>query len=130
MLLPCKLSTGDGKYELAVLDEDDDLENGEESQGMVDTSGLHLQMARPASLDESLLKRGVLLRLGLGWFGGVVTRRAHEASRKAYYYHRVMLEEDPSTLINKSKQQYMCIYNGCIICKGTSFPCSADHEQI
>ena len=39
----------------------------------------------------------MLLRLGLGWFGGVITRRAQEASRRAYDY-RIMLEEDQSTL--------------------------------
>ena len=68
-----------------------------ESQGMNVSSGFHLQEARQAMLDESLLKRGVLLRLGLGWFGGVITRRAQEASRRAYDY-RLMLKEDQSTL--------------------------------
>ena len=60
LLLPCLQGTGDGKYELALLDENDDPENGEETQGMDVPSGFHLQEARPASLDESLLKRGVI----------------------------------------------------------------------
>ena len=55
-----------------------------ESQDMNVASGFHLQEARQAMLDESLLKRGVLLRLGLGWFGEVVTRRAQGASHRAY----------------------------------------------
>ena len=38
---------------------------------MIVTSGLHLQMSRPASSDESLLKQGVLLGLGLDCFGGL-----------------------------------------------------------
>ena len=71
LLLSCKQSSGDGKYELTVLDEDDDLEKRQESQGIVVTSGLHLQVSRAASLDESLLKRGVLLRLELDCFGGL-----------------------------------------------------------
>ena len=34
-------------------------------------SGFHLRAARPpVSLDKSSLKRGVLLKLGLGCFGG------------------------------------------------------------
>ena len=44
-----------------------------------------------------LLIRGVLLSLGLGWFGGVIARRAQESSRRTSNY-RAILEEDQSTL--------------------------------
>ena len=37
------------------------------------------------------------MRLRLGWFGGVITRKAQEASRRTYAY-RIMLEEDQSTV--------------------------------
>ena len=79
------------------LDEDDDLTDGEDIQAMEIPSGFRLQASAPAALDGLLLKRGVLLRLGLGWFGGVITRRAQERNRSVYDY-RVMLETDESTL--------------------------------
>ena len=46
--------------------------------------------------DDSLVGRGVLLRMGLGWFGGKIMRRAQERTRDKYDY-RVMLNEDEST---------------------------------
>ena len=47
-------------------------------------------------LDDSLVGRGLLLRMGLGWIGGKITRRAQERTRDKYDY-RVMLNEDEST---------------------------------
>ena len=82
-LLPCLQSTGYGKDELALLDKNDNLKDGKESRGMDVPPRFHLQEARPASLDDSLLKRGVLVRLGLGWLGGVIAGRPQEASRRA-----------------------------------------------
>lgn len=58
--------------------------------------GFRLQPSPPPALDQSLVKRGVLVRLGLGWFGGLITRRAHQRSRCGYDY-RVMLHADGST---------------------------------
>ena len=52
--------------------------------------------SRPERLDDSLVGRGVLLRMGLGWFGGKIMRRAQERTRDKYDY-RVMLNEDEST---------------------------------
>ena len=43
-----------------------------------------------------LVQRVVLLRMGLGWFGGKITRRAQACTRDKYDY-RVMLNEDEST---------------------------------
>ena len=42
------------------------------------------------------MKRGVLVKLGLGWFGGLILRRAHPPSRDVYDY-RVVLHCDGST---------------------------------
>ena len=38
--------------------------------------GFRLEESRPAALliDNSVVRRGVLVRLGMGWFGGVFTR--------------------------------------------------------
>ncbi|CAN0166814.1 unnamed protein product, partial [Pylaiella littoralis] len=64
--------------------------------GMSIPDGFQLQPSPPPALDQSLVKRGVLVKLGLGWFGGVLTRRAHHGSRDNYDY-RVTLHSDGST---------------------------------
>ena len=46
-------------------------------------------------IHDSLVRRGVLLCMGLGWLGGKITRRAQELT-KDKYGHRVMLNEDES----------------------------------
>jgi len=81
---------------LATLDDDDELAPGEELRGMEIPIGFRLQISRPERLDDSLVGRGVLLRMGLGWFGGKIMRRAQERTRDKYDY-RVMLNEDEST---------------------------------
>ena len=60
------------------------------------SKGFRLQLSPLPALDQSLVKRGVLVRLGLGWFGGVITRRAHQISRCEYDYC-VILHADGST---------------------------------
>ena len=41
---------------------------------------------------------GVFLKLGPGWFGGVITRRVHRKSRRDSYDYRVILQKaDTST---------------------------------
>ena len=48
-------------------------------------------------LDQSGVQRGVLfVRLGLRWFGGVITRREHQKSRHGHDY-RVMLQAEQRT---------------------------------
>ena len=58
--------------------------------------GFQLQRSPPSALDQSLVKRGVLVKLGLGWFGVFISRRSHPASRDVYDY-RVVLHCDGST---------------------------------
>lgn len=58
--------------------------------------GFQLQGSPPSALDQSLVKRGVLVKMGLGWFGGVISRRSHPASRDVFDY-RVVLHCDGST---------------------------------
>ena len=81
---------------LATLDDDDELAPGEELRGMEIPIGFRLQISRPERLDDSLVGRGVLLRMGLGWFGGKIMRIAQDRTRDKYDY-RVMLNEDEST---------------------------------
>ena len=55
-----------------------------------------VQESPPNDLDSSLLRSGVLVRLGMGWFGGLITRPSQERTRHQYD-NRVHLEEDQST---------------------------------
>ena len=48
-----------------------------------------------AALDHALVKRRVLVRLGMGWFGGLITRQSEEQTSNVYDY-RVHLEQDQS----------------------------------
>ncbi|CAN0112036.1 unnamed protein product, partial [Ascophyllum nodosum] len=63
--------------------------------GMVVPDGFRLQESRPAARDSSLVKRGVLLRLSMGWFCGLKTRQSQERTKHVYDY-RVHLAEDQS----------------------------------
>ena len=49
---------------IATLDDDDELAPGEELRGMEIPIGFRLQISRPEGLDDSLVGRGVLLRMG------------------------------------------------------------------
>ena len=51
---------------------------------------------RPPVLDQSSVQCGVFVKLGLGWFGGVITRRVHQKWRHDHDY-RVILQADRST---------------------------------
>ena len=42
----------------------------DEAIGIVIPDGFRLQDSRTAALDNSVVKRGVLVRLSMGWFGG------------------------------------------------------------
>ena len=68
----------------------------DEAIGMVVPDGFRLQESRPAAVDSSLVKRGVLVRrLSMGWFGGLITRHSQERTKHVYDY-RVHLVEDQS----------------------------------
>ncbi|CAB1097920.1 unnamed protein product [Ectocarpus sp. CCAP 1310/34] len=59
--------------------------------------GFRLQASPPPTLDQSIVKRGVLVKLGLYWFGGVISRRSHPASRQEYDYRVILHCCDEST---------------------------------
>ena len=58
----------------------------DEAIGMVIPDGFRLQESRPrpAALDNSLVKRGVLGSLSMGWFGGLITRKSQERTKELY----------------------------------------------
>ena len=82
--------------ELALLDEDDSMDPEDEIHGLEIPDGYRLQASKSAALDSSLLQRGVLVRLGMGWFGRSITRQSQERTRHLYDY-RVHLELGQST---------------------------------
>ena len=55
---------------------------------MVVPDGFRLQESRPAALDDSLVKCGVLLiaKLGMGWSGGLITRKSQERTKAVHDY--------------------------------------------
>ena len=57
---------------------------------------LHSSVSTPAALDSFLLQRGVFVRLGMGWFGGLTTRQCQQRTRHLYD-NRVYLERNQST---------------------------------
>ena len=76
-----------------LLDDEDDMSPEDEAIGMVIPDGFRLQGSRPAALDNYLVNRGVSVRLGMGWSGGLITRKSQERTKHVYDY-RVHLEAD------------------------------------
>lgn len=65
--------------ELVLLDDDDTMaadDPDDEIRGMEIPGGFCIQQFKPATFDSSLLQRGVLVRLGMGWFGALITRQS------------------------------------------------------
>ena len=62
---------------------------------MVIPDGFRLQESRPAALENSLVKRGVLVTIRMGWFGFLITRKSQERAKELYDY-RLHLEENQS----------------------------------
>ncbi|CAN0582865.1 unnamed protein product, partial [Ectocarpus sp. 12 AP-2014] len=83
----------DSEDPLAQIDDDDYLSSEEGMLRMDVPDAFLLQASRPPALDQSLVKRGVLVELGLGWFGGLIARTASQSSRRTYDY-RVTLHSD------------------------------------
>ena len=65
-----------GSDDIAMLDDDDDLDAGETTLPLECPLGYHLSRLAPLTLDASLLNRHIMLRRGLGWVKGFITRRA------------------------------------------------------
>ena len=89
----CADTSHDQNDELALLDEDDSMDSDDEIHGMEIQDSFRIQASTPAAPDSSLLQRGVLVRLGMGWFGGLITRQSQQRTRHRYDY-RVHLEQD------------------------------------
>ena len=68
---------------MSKIDDGDELADVDEIIGMTVPDGFQLQMPPPPALDVSIVNRGVLVRLGVGWFGGVITRKPQKKQEKA-----------------------------------------------
>ena len=73
---------------------------------MVITDGFRLQESRPPALDNSLVKRGVLVRLSTGWFGGLITCKSQERTKEVYDY-RAHLEKRPKRAEHEAVVRYI-----------------------
>ncbi|CAB1112188.1 unnamed protein product [Ectocarpus sp. CCAP 1310/34] len=70
--------------ELALLDDDDSMDPQDpehETQGMEIPTGFRIQEVKPVALDKLLLRRGVLVRLGMGWFEGLIIQQSQQDTR-------------------------------------------------
>ena len=76
---------------LTQLDDEDDMSPEDEAIGIVIADGFRLQEWKPADLGNSLVKRGVIVRLSMGWFGRRITRKSQERTKELHDY-RVYLQ--------------------------------------
>ena len=92
----CADTSHDQSDDLTLLDEDGRIDPDDEVHGMDIPDCFRIQASTPAALDSSLLQRGVVVMLGMDWFGGLITRQSQQRTRHLYDY-RVYLEQDQST---------------------------------
>ena len=95
--MPCVHALGDPQDPLSQLDSDDDMDPGDDILAMQLPQGFHLQERHPTVLDRTLINRYVVLRRGLGWFLGQISRTAAPQTSHIYDY-RVVLAFDQSTI--------------------------------
>ena len=81
--------------ELATMDTDDDVIDGEVLLPLEVPAGYSLVSTAPAVLTRAIVHQEILLRLGMGWFKGVITRKAQARTSDRYDF-RVFLETDGS----------------------------------
>ena len=82
--------------ELATMDTDEDVADDEILLPLEVPAGYSLVSTTPAALTRALVHQEILLRLGMGWFRGVITRKAQARTSDRYDF-RVFLETDGST---------------------------------
>lgn len=81
---------------IAILDIDDDLADDEVPMPYRAPDGYTLWNKPPAALTAALAKQRIMLRLGVGWVNGVITRQAQARTHHLYDF-RVFLDNDGST---------------------------------
>ena len=81
---------------LATMDTDADVADDEVLLPLEVPAGYSLVSTALAALTRALVHQEILLRLGMGWFRGVITRKAQARTSDRYDF-RVFLETDGST---------------------------------
>ncbi|CAN0211725.1 unnamed protein product [Pylaiella littoralis] len=81
---------------ITILDIDDDLADSETPLPLKIPSGYALAGSALGALTAALVKQRIVLRLGVGWVSGVITRQARARTRHLYDF-RVFLDADGST---------------------------------
>ena len=77
-------------------DDDDDLDADGKKLSLECPPGYAFSRSASPALDESLVKRHIVLRRGLGWVNGFITRRAQARTRQDYDY-RVLFDRTGAT---------------------------------
>ena len=70
--------------DMAVLDIDEELADDEVPLPLQIPGGKSLVSSAPASLTAALVKQSILLKLGVGWLKGIITRQAQARTRHLY----------------------------------------------
>ena len=83
--------------ELTTLDVDDDLAEGDEPLPFEIPTGHVLVSSAPATLTAALVRRLIVLRLGIGWLKRAITRQAQARTRHLYDDETVFVDRDGST---------------------------------
>ena len=78
------------------MDTDDDVADDEVLLPLEVPASYSLVSTAPAALTRTLVHQEILLRLGMGWFRGVITRKAQARTSDRYDF-RVFLETDGGT---------------------------------
>ena len=79
-----------------VVDIDDDVADDEALLPLEVPASYSLVSSAPAALTQALVNQEILLRLDMGWFKGVIKRKAQARTSDRYDF-RVFLETDGST---------------------------------
>ena len=54
----------------------------------------HRRRVDDSSLERLRMIRGVLARLGMGWFGGLITRKSQERTKDLYDYYILLIVQE------------------------------------
>ena len=86
-----------GSEDVAMPDDDDDLDADEPILPLECPPGYAFARSASPALDASLVKRQIMLRRGVEYFMGFITRRAQARTRQDYDY-RVSIDRTGDTL--------------------------------
>ena len=81
---------------LAIMDIDNDVADEEVLRPLVLHGGYSLISSVPADLTRALVNQGIMLRLGMGWFKGVIARKPQACTSDPFNF-KMFIEINSST---------------------------------